>query len=77
VIPELDGGGVDPSQLTACGCGDWLRCLGLRERMEEGGKEGIVRTFYGPWKTAPPVTALAKSMAVLAVDPAPVVSVAA
>jgi hypothetical protein len=36
VIPELGGGGIVPSQLMARGCGDWLRCLGLRERMEEG-----------------------------------------
>jgi hypothetical protein len=44
---------------------------------ERGEKEGIARTFYGPWKTASSVTTLAKSMAVLSVDPAPAVNVAA
>jgi hypothetical protein len=39
VIPELSGGGIVPSQLMARGCSDWLRCLGLRERMKEGRKK--------------------------------------
>jgi hypothetical protein len=46
----------------------------------EGGRgeeKGGAQTFYGPRRMASPVTVLANTMAVLAVDPAPAVTVAA
>jgi hypothetical protein len=56
--------------------GDWFWWSSSRKRVEEG-RKGSTRQLYGSRRMAPPVTTSAESMAVLAVDLASSVVVAA